>query len=360
MSIEAMKAALERLTIWLEDFPDTAVIEDHWAVDALRQAIAEAEKESTLQEISDIGQWDTSDMAHRPGGLSVEQEPVAWVRDLTSPQPHCVTSMKYLSIADTDAGVKYIPVYAAPPKREQEPIDRKTLIECIAGSISKHMTIGLYPKELLSAAEYIVDNYAAPPNRPVKSYTGGEPQYATDAPQAEGEPWLGSPDHCSLHPDAPHGYNRKQSLKEHRYVCRCEGWRPDMSTKPENIDTKTGCVDRVNIEPVAYKYTDKTNHLVFYFTDRKDVTPNPDVIETALYTAPPDVKHWKDLAEYRLQLLMKMPENKPVMRMLSKGEEPPKRKWVGLTDVEVGKYSDRLNGGDIAREVEAKLKEKNT
>jgi hypothetical protein len=47
-----------------------------------------------------------------------EQEPVAWVRDLTSPQPHCVTSIKYLSIADTDAGVKYIPVYTAPPKRE--------------------------------------------------------------------------------------------------------------------------------------------------------------------------------------------------------------------------------------------------
>jgi hypothetical protein len=62
--------------------------------------------------------WDTSDMAYRPNGLSVEQEPVAWVRDLTSPQPHCVTSIKYLSIADTDAGVKYIPVYAAPPKRE--------------------------------------------------------------------------------------------------------------------------------------------------------------------------------------------------------------------------------------------------
>jgi hypothetical protein len=55
-----------------------------------------AKKESTLQEISDIGQqahtdhpmrhwdrtcpacateiWDTSDMAHRPGGLTVEQE----------------------------------------------------------------------------------------------------------------------------------------------------------------------------------------------------------------------------------------------------------------------------------------------
>jgi hypothetical protein len=39
---------------------------------------------------------------------------------------------------------------------------------------------------------------------------------------------------------------------------------------------------------------------------------------------------------------------------------PVKREWVGLTDVEVGKYSDRLNGGDIAREVEAKLRERNT
>jgi hypothetical protein len=37
-----------------------------------------------------------------------------------------------------------------------------------------------------------------------------------------------------------------------------------------------------------------------------------------------------------------------------------KKPWIGLTEVEVGKYSDRLNGGDIAREVEAKLKERNT
>jgi hypothetical protein len=35
-------------------------------------------KDATLQEISDIGQdieWDTSDMAHRSGGLSVERTP---------------------------------------------------------------------------------------------------------------------------------------------------------------------------------------------------------------------------------------------------------------------------------------------
>jgi hypothetical protein len=40
--------------------------------------------------------------------------------------------------------------------------------------------------------------------------------------------------------------------------------------------------------------------------------------------------------------------------------ELPRKEWVGLTDVEVGKYSDRLNGGDIAREVEVKLRERNT
>ena len=49
---------------------------------------------------------------------------------------------------------------------QPEQADRKTLIECIAGSISMHMTIGLYPKELLAAAEYIVDNYTAPPRKP--------------------------------------------------------------------------------------------------------------------------------------------------------------------------------------------------
>jgi hypothetical protein len=88
------------------------------------------DKEVILQEISDIGQWDTSDMAHRSGGLSVEQEPVAWVRDLTSPQPHCVTSMKYLSIADTDAGVKYIPVYTAPTKREWVGLTDEEIVAC--------------------------------------------------------------------------------------------------------------------------------------------------------------------------------------------------------------------------------------
>ena len=79
-------------------------------------------------------------------------------------------------------------------------------------------------------------------------------------------------------------------------------------------------------EPVAYKYTDKHNPLVFYFTARKgkDVTQNPDVIETALYTA------------------------------------PPKREWVGLTDEEIKGILDCGRGGLVdIKKAEQILKEKN-
>jgi hypothetical protein len=78
MSIEAMKQALEALD-YAADIVYSKKDDDIIGVarKSLRQAIAEAEKESTLQEMSDIGQdieqWDTSDMAHRPNGLSVEQ-----------------------------------------------------------------------------------------------------------------------------------------------------------------------------------------------------------------------------------------------------------------------------------------------
>ena len=39
-------------------------------------------------------------------------------------------------------------------------------------------------------------------------------------------------------------------------------------------------------EPVAYRYEDKSNPLVFYFTTRKDKTKNPDAIEIPLYAQP--------------------------------------------------------------------------
>ena len=93
-----------------------------------------------------------------------EQEPVAWWNPITN---NASTDPYYRKSKEC------IPLYTAPQnpdvtltdegKTEQEPVERKTLIECIAGAISNHMTVGLYPKELLSAAEYIADNYAAPP-----------------------------------------------------------------------------------------------------------------------------------------------------------------------------------------------------
>jgi len=79
-------------------------------------------------------------------------------------------------------------------------------------------------------------------------------------------------------------------------------------------------------KPVAYKYTDKTNPLVFYFTELKgkDVTQNLYVIETALYTA------------------------------------PPKREWVGLHLDDIPEtYAGDKSFLNIARWAEAKLKEKN-
>lgn len=45
-------------------------------------------------------------------------KPAAWVRNLTDPQPHCVTDLTYMSAADTDAGVQYVPLYADEPEAD--------------------------------------------------------------------------------------------------------------------------------------------------------------------------------------------------------------------------------------------------
>lgn len=59
------------------------------AADVLRQAIADAE----------------------------QAQPVAWLENLTDPQPHAVTNLRYCSKAQHQSGdhLKYIPVYTAPP-----------------------------------------------------------------------------------------------------------------------------------------------------------------------------------------------------------------------------------------------------
>jgi hypothetical protein len=72
MSIEAMKLALEALEYHQEQ--TRPIHKTQETIITLRQAIAEAEKEAVLQEISDIGQWDTSDMAHRSNGLAIDDD----------------------------------------------------------------------------------------------------------------------------------------------------------------------------------------------------------------------------------------------------------------------------------------------
>jgi len=122
MSIEVMKKALEALNTCVEgDYSTGHVIEPAFdkdlvnkAITALRQAIEQAE------------QWDTSDMAHRSGGLSVEQaekqETVAWMSqggDVSRSKKH-FEEMGFNSV---------IPLYTAPPKREWVELTEEEITE---------------------------------------------------------------------------------------------------------------------------------------------------------------------------------------------------------------------------------------
>jgi len=78
MSIEVMKQALEALESINEmskppmNIPLTAEIDG--AMDALRKAIREAALDGLAQTSQEI-EWDTTDMAYRPNGLSIEETP---------------------------------------------------------------------------------------------------------------------------------------------------------------------------------------------------------------------------------------------------------------------------------------------
>jgi len=92
MSISAMKQALEAMEIAHDESLDGNEFECRQILVAqityLRTAIEQAEK----------------------------QEPVAWVENLTDPQPHAVTDLKYCSVAQRESGedLKYVPLYPAP------------------------------------------------------------------------------------------------------------------------------------------------------------------------------------------------------------------------------------------------------
>jgi hypothetical protein len=117
MSIEAMKQALEALE-WgqplIEDYGSKEQLQAHLsAKDALYKAI-----EADMYRNPDTGNpcegWDTSDMAHRPGGLSVEQaENQAPVGEIIESSFFDKTnSLTYFYKAQPPVGTK---LYTAPP-----------------------------------------------------------------------------------------------------------------------------------------------------------------------------------------------------------------------------------------------------
>jgi hypothetical protein len=70
MSIDAMQQALEALEYHQEQ--TRPIHKTQETIAALRKAIREAALDGLAQTSQEI-EWDTSDMAHRSGGLSVEQ-----------------------------------------------------------------------------------------------------------------------------------------------------------------------------------------------------------------------------------------------------------------------------------------------
>jgi hypothetical protein len=46
-------------------------------------------------------------------------------------------------------------------------------------------------------------------------------------------------------------------------------------------------------------------------------------------------------------------------RELQAEKQEAQKEWVGLTDNEIAMYDKRLSGSSVARDIEAKLKEKN-
>jgi len=84
-----------------------------------------------------------------------KQKPVLWVENLTDPQPHAVTDLKYCSVADRDSGKNqtYIPLYTAPPKREWVGLTDEEGAEMWADAHDIDGKMWMKPKELFRDIE---------------------------------------------------------------------------------------------------------------------------------------------------------------------------------------------------------------
>jgi hypothetical protein len=166
-------------------------------------------------------------------------------------------------------------------------------------------------------------------------------------------------------------------------------------------------------KPVAWMVLTQDDKKLMLYGEEKPPIFNTPVKLISLYAAPPksdneldaidksiheeierlktEIKRLKELAEYRLKLLMKMPEqadqkpvawigeggkllsfkNVPMPKNIPVYAAPPRKEWVGLTDDEIKEVLDlnvapwSLSGDSLqhvmgdARALEAKIKEKN-
>lgn len=65
------------------------------------------------------------------------QEPVAWLRNLTDPQPNAVTDLRYRSVHDAENGPAWVPVFAVPQPSPDPASEntRQAVIDAIAEAL---------------------------------------------------------------------------------------------------------------------------------------------------------------------------------------------------------------------------------
>ena len=182
---EAMQMALERLTMWLDDFPDTAVIEDRWAVEALRQALAQPEQVSieppdyvepitfdyhegweegfkagvgSAKNKKESTPSNVDPLLHGGDGNYIkqaqpEQEPVAMVTGYKS--GHCVIA----PIGGNTIFQTGLALYTAPPKREWVGLTEREIDAIREDIFEKHQMALLTSKDITSENNYSAFNF---------------------------------------------------------------------------------------------------------------------------------------------------------------------------------------------------------
>jgi len=105
-----------------------------------KQAIREYLHEAVIPLIEDVlvkklGQAMSFCSKELKSAEAEKQKPVAWVENLTDPQPHAVTDLNYCSVAQHESGeyLEYIQLYDAPSKREWVGLTFTEYMEAIKG-----------------------------------------------------------------------------------------------------------------------------------------------------------------------------------------------------------------------------------